>query len=239
VPLLPLVPAVAPGGAASPSATPAVPDHDREVARGMVAEGDRHAAERAWSLAILSFRDAAERDPSNAEAHFKLGVAYANTKQYALAVEHWRRVLELRPGDVGATENIRRAEERLSRQPGTRSAVEVLRRAEALMARGDFEAARAEADALLRMQADYAPGHVTRGDALRGLRRHAEAIAAYNRALGLAPALPDAHFGLAEAYAASGSAAAARPHYEAYLKGHGADPWKAARARARLAEPVP
>ena len=53
---------------------------------------------------------------------------------------------------------------------------------------GSYEAALTDADRCVSMRPEWAKGHTRRASALHGLRRHMDAIAAYDEALRLEPA---------------------------------------------------
>ncbi len=77
-----------------------------------------------WGEAVRRFRQAALRDPDNADLQNYLGFSYRNLGQLDTAFEHYRRALELNPRHRGAHEyageaylmvgDLARAEEHLA-----------------------------------------------------------------------------------------------------------------------------
>jgi tetratricopeptide (TPR) repeat protein len=57
--------------------------------------GIYYAMEGRYQAAIDDFNTVLKRDPDNANAHYNLGLAYYNTKQYDLAVKEAKRAREL------------------------------------------------------------------------------------------------------------------------------------------------
>jgi LysM repeat protein len=73
--------------------------------------GRRRAESQDHQGAIEEFEKALEVNPRNSAAHFELGVLYENdTKDYAAAIYHYRRLLQLRP----ASESAEKAKERVN-----------------------------------------------------------------------------------------------------------------------------
>lgn len=59
-----------------------------------------------WPEAVARFRQAALRDPENADLHNYLGFAYRHVGQLDAAFEHYRRALEINPRHRGAHEYV-------------------------------------------------------------------------------------------------------------------------------------
>jgi len=79
-----------------------------------LAEGDALLAQKSFSLAIRPLTEATRLDPGNAEAWFKLGLAYGGSGDYSKAIEMWKKVLEIDPENQIAKHNIEKAEKVLS-----------------------------------------------------------------------------------------------------------------------------
>lgn len=88
------------------------------------AAGKQALDRKDWSEAARRFKQAASRDPDNADLQNYLGFSYRNLGQLDTAFEHYRRALELNPRHRGAHEyageaylmvgNLARAEEHLA-----------------------------------------------------------------------------------------------------------------------------
>ena len=85
---------------ADPSETkPDATSNDSDYAAG------KQALDRKdWAEAVTRFRQAALRDPDNADLQNYLGFSYRNLGQLDLAFQHYRRALELNPRHRGAHE---------------------------------------------------------------------------------------------------------------------------------------
>ena len=69
------------------------------------------SGERKWIEAEHALSKAIELDPSMANAHNGLGVAYAQQGDFDRAIGEWQQALKLRPDLQDARDNIRRAQE--------------------------------------------------------------------------------------------------------------------------------
>jgi Flp pilus assembly protein TadD len=88
------------------------------------AAGKQALDRKDWGEAARRFRQAALRDPDNADLQNYLGFSYRHLRQLDAAFEHYRRALELNPRHRGAPEyageaylmvgNLARAEEHLA-----------------------------------------------------------------------------------------------------------------------------
>jgi len=68
------------------------------------AAGKQALERKDWGEAVRRFRQAALRDPDNADLQNYLGFSYRNLGQLDAAFEHYRRALELNPRHRGAHE---------------------------------------------------------------------------------------------------------------------------------------
>jgi tetratricopeptide (TPR) repeat protein len=93
------------------------------------------------------------------------------------------------------------------------------------------------AEELYRRATEKDPAYVLAffdlGNVLDELERPEESIAAYERAVALAPRYADAHYNLALAYERRGERRAALRHWEAYVKLDRSGPW-ADHARSQI-----
>jgi len=70
------------------------------------AAGKTAMAKKNWQEAIKRFQQALLRDPDSADLHNYLGFSYRNLKQMDLALEHYKRSIEINPRHRGAHEYI-------------------------------------------------------------------------------------------------------------------------------------
>ncbi len=59
--------------------------------------GDETLRQQLWTKAYVHYRNAADLAPERAEAHFRLGLAFASLKQFASAIRAFKRSLDLDP----------------------------------------------------------------------------------------------------------------------------------------------
>ncbi len=114
------------------------------------------------------FRRAAEMDPQSPWPLAELANLRTAQQRFDEAREHLRRARELSPGDPAILHTV----------------------AETLRKRGRRELALETYGAALELDPEFAPAHAGRGIALFHSGRHADAVAAMDRALGLQPDLP-------------------------------------------------
>lgn len=68
-------------------------------------EGVSHLVQEHWETSNEFFREALEADPDLAVAHFNLALSLDAMGQHAEASEHFRKALELAPGDPKIADN--------------------------------------------------------------------------------------------------------------------------------------
>ncbi|MFZ5471196.1 MAG: tetratricopeptide repeat protein [Myxococcota bacterium] len=216
------------------SATPAP-----EIAAKRVADGDGLMKEKKYREASFAYQDAANADPNNVEALFKLGNTYAVLGYYAQAIERWNRVSQLTPDPAikkSAQDNIAKAQSKIAalgggspqaqgRGPGSGPVAESTR----VQARGYYEqgvrdinarnyaAAISSLSTAIQLEPSLTVAYIARGSAHIGLRRFNEAAADYQYALRLDESMASPLYGLAEAYRAMGRGSEARSYYEKYV----------------------
>lgn len=241
-------PAVAPAPAPAPKpvppkavASPEQPSTGDRVAK-LVREGDAHFKQKSFSRAIAAYTHATQIDPGNEEALFKLGVAYAMSGNYKVAVYKWKQVLRINPGNVSARRNIERAEQKLGvsgAKPQTADAHRPARAGRpAVASRDDFESLMAlarqykkkgEARKVLQTvnQAlkikQQAQAMMLKGEALVVLRRYGEAKQAFSKTMVMDPNLAGPFYGLGEACRLSGDRQRARYYFQMYVKSNAPD----------------
>jgi tetratricopeptide (TPR) repeat protein len=188
--------AVAPEPVSSTTSNPAA----TAMATGDAALGAHRTAD-----AARAYSDAVRAEPRNAQARFKLGIAYAELGALDRAIEQWQAVLTLDPQNQPARDNIQRAKAKLAAAPSTAPSPAPSSAANAPL--GTAPAASTAA-----IPADVAPAapdpataeRLARADyeqavGLISQRRYADSVLALNAAVQLEP-------GFAVAYVARGSA---------------------------------
>jgi tetratricopeptide (TPR) repeat protein len=96
----------------SPTAKTASTGNQR--VKKLMAEGDAHFRKKSFSRAIAKYTHATQLAPSDEEALFKLGMAYAMGGNYKIAIFKWKKVLKLNPNNESAKRNIERAKAKVS-----------------------------------------------------------------------------------------------------------------------------
>ncbi|MEW6750439.1 MAG: tetratricopeptide repeat protein [Candidatus Latescibacterota bacterium] len=173
--------------------------------------------------------------PDYAEAHFRLGVAFAQKAPTAVdqpanldyaaldtAIAHCSRAAELDPGNALYHHNVGRA---LQLRHESARAAQAYRRALALdsalveahrflgeiaLERGELAAAQGAYRAVVALDSADAQGHYHLGKALERAGAVEEAVRAYERAASLQPQHRAAHYGLAQLYPRVGRPEAAQ-----------------------------
>jgi tetratricopeptide (TPR) repeat protein len=212
----------------------------RERVEQLVKQGDAQFKQKSFSRAIASYTHATQLDPRHEEALFKLGVAYAMSGNYKVAVFKWKQVLKINPNNKSALRNIQRAEGKLG--PGGSSAKITSAPSRAgrpvVVKKTDFESLMALArqykkkgkakrvlrtvNKALKVKQD-AQAFMLKGEALVVLRRYGEAKRAFSRTMVLDPNLAAPFYGLGEACRLSGDKKRARYYFQMYVKSNAPD----------------
>ena len=129
---------------------------------------------RHWENRLTLFRRLVQVEPDYPSAHLSLGAELDARGDRAGARDSYARALEVDPESADAHSNL---------------AFWYLRE-------GTFDQALTHADTVVSLKPHLFEGHLARGRALSGLRRHQEAIESFRRALELSPGLRDARAGL-------------------------------------------
>ncbi|RVU45096.1 O-linked N-acetylglucosamine transferase, SPINDLY family protein [Rubrivivax rivuli] len=162
--------------------------------------------------AVAAYRQALRLQPALAEAHVSLGVALRHGGDIEGAIACHEAALALKPGLAAARANLAYAR--------AAQAEQALQRSGDAVARDEIGPDPAHIEEA-RAAAALAPGdaqlHFNLGLLLRRARRRDEAIEAFNRALGAAPARVDICLHLGHELAAAGFGVAAVQLYERWL----------------------
>ena len=225
------------------------------LARQKIAEGDGRWKEKDYRSASFLYQDAANADPNNVEALFKLGTAYAVLGYYAQAIERWKRVTELSTSAAvkkSAEENIAKARVKMAKAgastpqaagkppgsgpvaPTTRTqAREAYEEGVRQVSARKYDVALEKLTQAIKLEPNLAVAYVARGSAYIGLRRYTEAATDYQYAMKIAPTLSAPLYGLAESFRGLGRLADARQYYEQYAQSTATDVRPELQARAR------
>ncbi|MBN2496856.1 MAG: tetratricopeptide repeat protein, partial [Deltaproteobacteria bacterium] len=231
-----------------PAPAKAASDVDQKKLAKLLAEGDAEFQKKAFSRAISSYTHAAQLDPKSEEALFKLGVAYAMTGNYNVAIYKWQRVLEINPANKAARNNIERARAKMQGGPpqppspapkvlpappekkpepetsakGDSSFEAHMARARQLKSQGDAKGVLESVDRALKQKSDPA-ALILKGEALVVLKRYGEAKRTFSKAMVLDPNLAAPFFGLGETCRLAGDADRARYYFKMYVRSKAKD----------------
>jgi len=172
-------------------------------AQAFFALGRAHKLAVELPQAQAAYRRAIELDPGYAEAHVSLGIALKHMGDLGAAIACYERALTLSPTMASALANLAYARAALAE----RSAAAGADRAPAAALIKDAQRAAA-------LDPGNAQLHFNLGLMLRQARRRSDAIDAFNRALGLAPARLDCCLHLGHELSASGAFKTAAVLYE-------------------------
>jgi tetratricopeptide (TPR) repeat protein len=159
--------------------------------------------------AAETLRQAVERDPNDAAAYGKLGVAYATLKQYKEAVVVFKMAIRIKPAVVDAEDyyHLSRSYTALEKFPLALEAIKLalyIKRAEQVNAEnGSMSRAPAMADL-----------HYSAGLAFYNLKRYRDALEELKQVVALNPKHAPGHFGLALTHLATGERKAAEQEQE-------------------------
>ncbi|MCA1576311.1 MAG: tetratricopeptide repeat protein [Acidobacteria bacterium] len=84
----------------------------------LYAEGVKYALAGLFSQAAQLFQQAVKMDPQFADAHFALGHAYYDMGHWKLAVESFKRAVDLNPQDLEAQDRLSYARDMLAKEDG-------------------------------------------------------------------------------------------------------------------------
>jgi tetratricopeptide (TPR) repeat protein len=153
--------------------------------------------DRRFADALPVLQDVLREDPKNAFATLVLGSAYLGMKQYARAIQHFQRYLQLVPTSAYAHQWIAICHIRLRQQ----------------------DLAMKEADAALAIDSRFSDARVLRAGILASRRQYDTAIAELRQAVALDPAKPMIRLDLAKVLDEAGREDEAQREFETILKG--------------------
>jgi tetratricopeptide (TPR) repeat protein len=196
-----------------------------------VAEGDRHAREKAYDKAVEAYREALRLRPDSAAAHHGLGRAYISMGRVGDALEPLKAAARLDPQNaivrlnLGITlASLRRADEALAELGEARRLAPRDPRVHNELGNvlhnsfGRIEEALAAYQEALRLNPDVPAVHHNVGLMLMRLGRFNEAVGPLEEALRLNPSYRNARYHLSNAYSRLGRYAEAADSWTEFLK---------------------
>jgi protein O-GlcNAc transferase len=178
-----------------------------EDARCHFALGRAHKLAGQLQAAISAYRQAIALAPEYAEAHVSLGIALKHGGDLAAAITSYEHAIALNPGFAVARANLAYAR-----------AAQIERQTEAGTEDGIDEGLLAAAQEAVAQEPGQAPLHFNLGLLLRRAQRRADAIDAFNRALGLAPSDLGYCLHLGHELTSSGATRSAAVLYERWME---------------------
>jgi tetratricopeptide (TPR) repeat protein len=183
----------------------------RDVLESLAAKNDKEALYPYWlgrldydgheyNQAIRHFQHAIELDPGMARAYDNLGLCYYYQNQNELAVESYRKAIEL---------------QKASAQPSAWPYLNLAITQQFLNQLAESEANLREA---IRLDPRLAQAHFQLGTVLEELEKTEEAIAEMREAARLNPLYPEPHMAMARIYHKLGQEPAARDEVQTYLR---------------------
>jgi arylsulfatase A-like enzyme/Tfp pilus assembly protein PilF len=155
-----------------------------------------YLAETGSAKAALPLLQAAAADPTDLDAQNALGIAYGHLNETARALDSFRTILRIDPGNVAAHQNIASIEVR----------------------RGNLAAARAALEQALAIDPRSARAYTGLGAVQLREGQRSAAIESWRRAVELDASDYDALFNLASELVNAGQRAAARPYLERFVR---------------------
>jgi tetratricopeptide (TPR) repeat protein len=136
--------------------------------------------------ALQKFQRVANERPDLAEAHYQIGIALANKKDYSGAAVAFRKALELDPAHAGAQEG-------LARIPAARDDSREVARLEGYIRAGNFQEARPVLESYVNAHPDSAWGWYALGYCYFAQKEIGASIQALSKSLSLDLSNADAH----------------------------------------------
>lgn len=163
---------------------------DAEKIADHLDRGDQYAEAGDPAAAIIEYKNVLQIDPNHVAAHFGLAKAYLVNKQVSEGFWELRETVRLDPERSDARSQL----------------------AELLLLAGDPEEALVQSDELVSRE--VSAGYLLRARALEVLKRSDEALAAYAKAIDVAPDESGRVFAYAQALARAGDREAARAQFD-------------------------
>jgi len=164
--------------------------------RQFLASGDDFASQGKHREAIVQYLNAIQRDPSFAEAHYRLAEAYVAVEEPHRALPEYIIAADLRPDDLDAQ----------------------LRAGNLLLLAGEFDDVQARARTVLRRDPTNALALVLLGNGLAGMKSLDEAIAANQKAIALDPTRAESYTNIGALHLVQGNRAEAMAAFQEAIK---------------------
>ena len=193
------------------------------VAENFFTQGQRYESEQRWSEAFSAYTEVLKHEPTNAAAHYRLGLVSERLGATDSALKSYQEALRLNPNmseartalegyyvNQGITfrrenqpdEAIRAFQQALSFNPASTSAHFEL--GQAFEQRNQLDEALKEYQEAMRIDPDKSPPHARLAVIYSGQGHHEQAAHEFQEVLRLNPEDPAAHHGLGVAYSELG-----------------------------------
>ena len=171
-----------------------------------------HVNKGDFDRAIVNYNQVMQRNPDDAKAHAKQGLAYYNKGEYDRAIEYYNKAIQLKPDLAEAYNNrgvayrnkgdfdraIKDYNKVIQLKPDLAEAYN--NRGAAYRNKDDFDRAIKDCNRAIQLKPNYAEAYSNRGDAYRNKGDFDRAIEDYNKALKLKPDYAQAYNNRIEAY---------------------------------------
>jgi tetratricopeptide (TPR) repeat protein len=165
---------------------------DANDAQSFCDKGLKESWQGNWSVALIYFQKAKEKNPDYAKAHCYLGVAYDSLGRYQDAIESYKLAIRIKPDYALAYYNLGDIYVKLGRH---KDAIKACKQAI-----GRYQEAIEVYKQAIRIKPDYAEAHYNLGDAYGELGRYQDAVEAYKQAIKIKPDYAEAHYNLGITY---------------------------------------
>jgi tetratricopeptide (TPR) repeat protein len=157
--------------------------------------GTIHYSEGEYDKARKAFKEAARRDPDNAEAHYRLGLAYRELNEMDYALRAFEQSIRINPDYTEAHYDLGMAYKKFNR----------------------YDAALNSFRAAVRLDPGSADAQYYLGDTYLDAGLKKEALAAFLKAVEIKPDHAEAHYGLGRIYVMFSDIGAALREYKILL----------------------
>ncbi len=162
----------------------------------LIEEQDLFLANRDYEKALLSYKEAVDKDPMDAQAYFQIGFCDANLGRYQEAIEAFKRAIQIEPNYPDAYLNLGSVYGRVGR----------------------YQEALKAFDQAICIDPEFADAYGAMGWVYHRLGRGQEEAKAYEQAVRIRPDYAEAHLYLGAVYLHLGDKASAVAEYRVLKK---------------------